>query len=976
VRHLGSIYEGLLEYKLFIAQEKRVRRSDGKGGYTFPKLSETRLKKGEEDDVIEVGEVYFAHSAGERKSMGAYYTPEYIVDYIVKQTVRRGLEERREPLEEKLPDWLEEVEAAPPADQARLQEVVDQRLVEFVEQEVLTFRVCDPAMGSGHFLVNTAHTITNFIVGTLNLTPWENPDLDADPVTWRRKVAKNCLYGVDLNELAVELAKLSLWLTTATKGSALDFYDHHLRSGNSLVGVRQEVLLTTLRQPSKQEKRETRFGQLTMFDHPAFLRSLAEAAELVERISREVADGAQDVQDQSLDYRNARDSLSEYRNLADIWTLKHFELDVQDDRLRKAAKYILDGRVSKEQERLLARASTLRARRHPFQWDLEFPRVFLDKTGGSEGEEGFDVVMGNPPYGGDLDSLEKHFVSQRFKKSSTRDTAEYFLELADMLVQPGGYVGMILPKSMAFYTSWRGMRTYIVQERTITHLLDVGIAFENVNYEQLVLAFRKDAPGPESSTRVNCVSPMRRFQRQKVVKFLGYVRQDLMDQEGVFIFRPIRPVEETVIRKILKSSRRLGSLTKATFRGLYIPDRVKASLESGSYTFVESVPDVGRYEIRRTMQIDLPNRKMQEEAERITTPRILLKVLRGDRLVAHYDSEGEFLTTEKLVNVVLDPETQYRLPMIASVINSPVPSFYLQKMLFSGTTETARVLDEPYSSPIPIPKIQFTTDEKKRQRLAAIGQEHYEECLSGGMQERLLDFADDCLQAYNQGKSNELNREHQDVVHDLLDYLAQQMVRSRENFQALRKKTDLFHFVDRSLSFVRLKDALILEDDQRVDERMDLTTVHHDIDDLRLVPNEDGTWTLELQAKFRDPDQGWQEWIKEEDGYSIKRQWVPAYRLRMSEEKARFYHYALPRLQEFDNASSFPGGFTRSTLKKLHLTKVPILPDVDLSELARLDQELSETRRKIALTDDLIDQIVYKLYGLTEEEIAIVEGRA
>ena len=96
----------------------------------------------------------------------------------------------------------------------------------------------------------------------------------------------------------------------------------------------------------------------------------------------------------------------------------------------------------------------------------------------------------------------------------------------------------------------------------------------------------------------------------------------------------------------------------------------------------------------------------------------------------------------------------------------------------------------------------------------------------------------------------------------------------------------------------------------------------------------------------------------------------------MSEEKARFYRYALPRLQEFDNASSFPGGYTRSTLKKLHLTKVPILPDVDLSELARLDRELRETKRKIALTDDLIDQIVYKLYGLTEEEIAIVEGRA
>jgi hypothetical protein len=210
------------------------------------------------------------------------------------------------------------------------------------------------------------------------------------------------------------------------------------------------------------------------------------------------------------------------------------------------------------------------------------------------------------------------------------------------------------------------------------------------------------------------------------------------------------------------------------------------------------------------------------------------------------------------------------------------------------------------------------------------------------------------------------------------------MIEFHSQRQELEQQVDLFRFVARDLSFVRLDDAFVLEESRRpstgsghgADDVMDLEAVHHDIDGLRLLPNEDGTWTLELQAKFRDPEQGWREHVKEEDGRLIKRQWVPAYRLRMSEEKARFYRYALPRLQEFDNASSFPGGFTRSTLKKLHLTKVPILPDVDLSELARLDQELSETRRKIALTDDLIDQIVYKLYGLTEEEIAIVEGRA
>ncbi|MBC8492239.1 MAG: hypothetical protein H8D43_00535, partial [Chloroflexi bacterium] len=78
----------------------------------------------------------------------------------------------------------------------------------------------------------------------------------------------------------------------------------------------------------------------------------------------------------------------------------------------------------------------------------------------------------------------------------------------------------------------------------------------------------------------------------------------------------------------------------------------------------------------------------------------------------------------------------------------------------------------------------------------------------------------------------------------------------------------------------------------------------------------------------------------------------------------------------FDGAGKFPGGYTSTTLEKLKATKIPKFVPVDLAPLGALEGELAEVRRKIQLTDDLIDQIVYKLYGLTEQEIAIVEGRA
>lgn len=104
---------------------------------------------------------------------------------------------------------------------------------------------------------------------------------------------------------------------------------------------------------------------------------------------------------------------------------------------------------------------------------------------------------------------------------------------------------------------------------------------------------------------------------------------------------------------------------------------------------------------------------------------------------------------------------------------------------------------------------------------------------------------------------------------------------------------------------------------------------------------------------------------------------MSAYRLPLSDAKARYYQHAFQVLDQFTNAKSFPGGHTRTTMKKLQLTQVPAFdPDADLTPLVELRQELAEVQDHITRTDALIDQIVYRLYGLAEEEIAVVERRA
>jgi hypothetical protein len=194
-RHLGTIYEGLLEHHL--------RPIPPEAGWT----------------------VDLFNDRGERKRSGSYYTPDAIVKYIVEQTVGPALKEA--------------VDSIPANDQARR------------VNAVLALNCLDPAMGSGHFLVEVVEHIARFLV---DLGAAAGPALRGRPrLAARWRIRSRLLEAprrrvVRLRRgpqpLAVDLAKLSLWLSTAAKDRPLSFLDHHLRVGNSLVGSRLSDLGT------------------------------------------------------------------------------------------------------------------------------------------------------------------------------------------------------------------------------------------------------------------------------------------------------------------------------------------------------------------------------------------------------------------------------------------------------------------------------------------------------------------------------------------------------------------------------------------------------------------------------------------------------------------------------------------------------------------------------------------------------------
>jgi len=462
VRHLGSLYEGMIEYQLFIAEEELLARQVKGGKVKYLRTAEHTKKPS--DEVVRPGKVYFAQSPHERKATGTHYTPEDLVARLVKQTVGRLLDERWERFASELERMMTEIEATPPGEaRARLQAYADSQLEAFVHEQVLSLRICDPAVGSGHFLVYVAHTLTNYILWVLSSTPWDNPAINLDPCYWRRLVVENCLYGVDINGMAVELAKLSLWVATMEYGRPLSFLDHHLKQGNTLLGVPLEEIRETLsdddlnRQTQQTRAVEER-GQHAFRTIPKVMEALKNANQKLEVVAHRIVAGAEDIAAQESEYGAVRRALAPYRQIGDILVAQKMGLKIRVQELRsitnameaEAPEMLTGGQLN-----LVEQCEGLLQKDKTFHWELEFPEVFFPKPE-ARALQGFDAVVGNPPFLGGLKisrELGNHilrFVKAHFDPSvGAADYCTYFFRKGFSIVAPNGYLGLVATNSIA-----------------------------------------------------------------------------------------------------------------------------------------------------------------------------------------------------------------------------------------------------------------------------------------------------------------------------------------------------------------------------------------------------------------------------------------------------------------------------------------------------------------------------------------------
>jgi len=346
VRHMGTIYEGLLEY--------RLRPLDApEGGWSLELVNDK----------------------GDRKATGSYYTPDSVVKYIVERTVG---------------PVLERAIKVGKSDAQRLQAVME-------------VNVLDPAMGSGHFLVEATEYIARFLVDA-GVQPEGKTQEEADLAFWKRRVVQSCIYGVDLNPLAVELAKLSLWLTTVAKDRPLSFLDHHLRPGNSLVGARLEHLMvgTVASRKSRGKKKAADDKQIVLFENSAFTQKISIAVNYMSFIEESEARNVGDVKEQERLYEALRGQLAgKYSRLLNLVAASRFGVEVAEWLWPSLKKYADEnnGTTFPAFEKLLKQADEVAARERFFHWEMEFPEVYFDRAGRPLGKEGgFEAVIGNPPW--------------------------------------------------------------------------------------------------------------------------------------------------------------------------------------------------------------------------------------------------------------------------------------------------------------------------------------------------------------------------------------------------------------------------------------------------------------------------------------------------------------------------------------------------------------------------------------------------
>jgi len=899
IRHLGSIYEGLLEYRLRVAETDMVATGGKKKEWASLEdfNSSRKRKKNFSDfnlfDRVKKDELYLSTDKGERKSTGSYYTPDYIVNYIVKNTIDPVVDER----------WQKAGE--------RNESLID---------ATLSVKVLDPAMGSGHFLVGALEHLSARLMEAVRVEAEYRriPDDAKDRYTlgWaKREVAAHCIYGVDLNYLAVELAKVSLWLKTIAMDKPLSFLDHRLKCGNSLIGAK---LVNLKEYPSSERrgKKKKAEGQSTLpsFVSRLFIDHLIGKIGELEGISD---DSLSDIKRKERVFEEFR-QLPEYRKakaMADVHTAVYFGNEVEPtankdaDMVYHDIVWAIKGGETEWQRKTnrvwFREAQQISEDKSFFHWELEFPEVFFE-DGEVKENPGWDCVIGNPPY--DVLAEKELGYSVDQEKLFFKSKVELYPAIGNKLNLYRLFTvkGLALTKERMKFSFIIPMAILGDDQATRTRKWIIN----NFQIEQIEAFPQKDDPHKrvffeaKLPTTIIVVTKDKPIRKAPVITHPGrlfgevskYYKLDqskiqLLDTHSFSI--PLLAEEEWVLCERIFLSKWVkkigdqyhsyqGEINETSMKHFLTKEPIGPEILRGGVVQRYELLDTPKQGEKWFLNIEKYTNEVSEKSKKAHV---------GSWRIG-YQRNAALDNYRRIISTIIPPEKHF-FDSISYLIPEDEERFYLLAILNSNLIEfrfrlasTNNHVNGYEIEALPLRQISFTTPPEERTALVESLKSRY----NADKFDKIIQLVGECLPKDTEGNFI-TDEEKSDVVHDLLAFLAERMI--------------------------------------------------------------------EMNKEKNEEMKGFLEWFEREIGAKIE---------TLTNKTKLKQYYDL----DFDELLDI--------LKK-NKKKIPVNPSN--RELQKnLKEEFEGSMRKlrplierIEKTDELIDQVVYRLYGLTEEEIRVVEGR-
>lgn len=596
----------------------------------------------------------FEKTITNQKEKGAYYTPSNVTNYIAQNTVLRFCIDR-----------INEEYGTKYANIKQVFENPDHS--KFLYFSVLRgLSILDNACGSGAFLLAAEKMLFDLYSRAWSvIKDTKGAEVEHEKRTiskflsdyyyFKRHIITSNIYGADLEEGAIEICKLRLWLSLISEiekenAEPLPNIDYNIIYGNSLIGYTS----------ASEEK------QMSLSDNVRMKTLLDEIDEMKRRFREET-------------------DPKEVSNLKKQIDEKTEQYDLVLNR-KLAADY---STPVKEIEKL-----------KPLNWRLKFNNVFSEKSG-------FDIIIGNPPYfnikpGSELKNLDHY----KELSDGVVNVAAIFVKHSMKLLNKNGYLGFIIPKSFAYVDSWKPLRDFVYQRTQLLKVVDVSKAFEDVLLEQVILVVGNQYPNRK--LQVGVVSDFDAGSyHEKPVEYGVIISGDRITFSS-------NAIEVVIHDKMCKDAIFLGNISE-NFRGIGAQSFVthdtsnSERLVSGKDVQRYSLAEYNNYFVKKKDVVSFGNKVSRLREPKIMAQNIVAHIKNHIKIIATYDDEG-LLNLDTVNNIVV--KDKHFLPKyILALLNSKLIGYYTYNFIYSKAIRTMH-FDANYSGRIPVKPITIPEQQK------------------------------------------------------------------------------------------------------------------------------------------------------------------------------------------------------------------------------------------------------------------------